>query len=186
MGGHDGNFAPPSAAAPSAAATLVGDTEARDSFRCLPITSASTVVLAFSPTSVRFDVSATSDPSPPVCLFPPRGKPTPQNLKDSPDRRAKVKTEMCRHYLQGGAGGCPYGHKCEFWSEGVPGCFAWPTLDDGDSLLIARNRRHDRRAAFLASIDSPFNRPAPWPLGDPSLGSLLSKNDRTTGTASAS
>ena len=38
---------------------------------------------------------------------------TPQNLRDSPERRAKVKTEMCTYYMKGGVESCPYGNKCE-------------------------------------------------------------------------
>ena len=37
----------------------------------------------------------------------------PQNLRDSPERRAKVKTEMCTYYMKGGVESCPYGNKCE-------------------------------------------------------------------------
>ena len=38
--------------------------------------------------------------------------PTPQNLKANPERQAKVKTELCKFYAQGGVDACPYGHKC--------------------------------------------------------------------------
>ena len=38
--------------------------------------------------------------------------PTPQNLKDNPERLAKVKTEMCRYYEQGIE--CPWGYRCNY------------------------------------------------------------------------
>ena len=38
---------------------------------------------------------------------------TPQNLRDNPERLAKVKTEMCRYYELGGTKNCPWGDKCE-------------------------------------------------------------------------
>lgn len=37
--------------------------------------------------------------------------PTPQNLRDNPERLAKVKTELCHYYNQ--ARKCPWGDKCE-------------------------------------------------------------------------
>ena len=40
--------------------------------------------------------------------------PTPQNLKDNPERLAKVKTEMCRYFELGGLKNCPWGDKCKF------------------------------------------------------------------------
>ena len=39
--------------------------------------------------------------------------PTPQNLKDNPERLAKVKTEMCRYFELGGLKNCPWGDKCK-------------------------------------------------------------------------
>ena len=39
--------------------------------------------------------------------------PTPQNLKDNPERLAKVKTEMCRYFETGGLKNCPWGDKCK-------------------------------------------------------------------------
>jgi hypothetical protein len=39
--------------------------------------------------------------------------PTPQNLKDNPERLAKVKTEMCRYFELGGIENCPWGDKCK-------------------------------------------------------------------------
>jgi len=39
---------------------------------------------------------------------------TPQNLRDSPERLAKVKTEMCTYFLKGGSSCCPYGKNCEY------------------------------------------------------------------------
>lgn len=39
--------------------------------------------------------------------------PTPQNLKDNPERLAKVKTEMCRYYELGGIQNCPWGDACK-------------------------------------------------------------------------
>ena len=41
-------------------------------------------------------------------------QPTPQNLRDSPERLAKVKTEMCTYFLKGGIKSCPYGKNCEY------------------------------------------------------------------------
>ena len=41
-------------------------------------------------------------------------QPTPQNLRDSPERLAKVKTEMCTYFLKGGIKSCPFGKNCEF------------------------------------------------------------------------
>jgi len=41
------------------------------------------------------------------------GHPTPQNLRDNPERLAKVKTEMCHYFQEGGARACPYGANCE-------------------------------------------------------------------------
>ena len=38
---------------------------------------------------------------------------TPQNLRDNPERLAKVKTEMCHYFQEGGARACPYGANCE-------------------------------------------------------------------------
>ena len=37
--------------------------------------------------------------------------PTPQDLRQNPERLAKVKTEMCRYYEEGKK--CPYGGQCE-------------------------------------------------------------------------
>ncbi len=39
--------------------------------------------------------------------------PTPQNLKDNPERLAKVKTEMCRYFELGGIKNCPWGDNCK-------------------------------------------------------------------------
>ena len=39
---------------------------------------------------------------------------TPQNLRDSPERLAKVKTEMCTYFLKGGVKACPFGANCKF------------------------------------------------------------------------
>ena len=36
----------------------------------------------------------------------------PQNLKGDPQRQAKVKTELCVHYLNGSS--CPFGDKCNY------------------------------------------------------------------------
>ena len=47
-------------------------------------------------------------------LSPASSSPTPQNLKDNPERLAKVKTEMCRYYELGGLKNCPWGDKCKF------------------------------------------------------------------------
>ena len=47
-------------------------------------------------------------------LSPASASPTPQNLKDNPERLAKVKTEMCRYYELGGLKNCPWGDKCKF------------------------------------------------------------------------
>ena len=44
----------------------------------------------------------------------PRESPTPQNLRDNPERLAKVKTEMCHFYEEGGVKNCPFGASCEF------------------------------------------------------------------------
>lgn len=44
----------------------------------------------------------------------PSGHVTPQNLRDNPERLAKVKTEMCVFYERGGAKNCPYGANCEY------------------------------------------------------------------------
>ncbi len=44
---------------------------------------------------------------------PPAGNVTPQNLRDNPERLAKVKTEMCQFFEEGGAKNCPYGKSCE-------------------------------------------------------------------------
>ena len=42
------------------------------------------------------------------------GHPTPQNLRDNPERLAKVKTEMCHFFEEGGsATACPFGSNCE-------------------------------------------------------------------------
>ena len=41
-------------------------------------------------------------------------QPTPQNLRDSPERLAKVKTEMCTYFLKGGVKACPFGANCKF------------------------------------------------------------------------
>ena len=38
--------------------------------------------------------------------------PLPQNLKGDPHRQAKVKSELCIHYLRGSM--CPFGHKCNY------------------------------------------------------------------------
>lgn len=50
-------------------------------------------------------------PPPPTS---PSGHVTPQNLRDNPERLAKVKTEMCAFYERGGAKNCPYGANCEY------------------------------------------------------------------------
>ena len=42
----------------------------------------------------------------------------PQNLRKDPEKRAKVKTEMCRFYTEGGAKSCPWGSKCECCESG--------------------------------------------------------------------
>lgn len=51
------------------------------------------------------------------------GRPTPQNLKDNPERQAKVKTEMCRYYEEGKK--CRYGIHCELPFPGI-----WETILD--------------------------------------------------------
>jgi len=40
--------------------------------------------------------------------------PTPQNLRDNPERHAKVKTEICHFYEVGGAQMCPWGAACNY------------------------------------------------------------------------
>ncbi len=40
-------------------------------------------------------------------------QPTPQNLRDNPERLAKVKTEMCHYFEKGGVENCPYGANCK-------------------------------------------------------------------------
>ncbi|KAL7542681.1 hypothetical protein ACHAXR_011986 [Thalassiosira sp. AJA248-18] len=40
-------------------------------------------------------------------------QPTPQNIKDNPERLARVKTEMCSYFENDGAESCPYGKNCE-------------------------------------------------------------------------
>eukprot|EP00984_Skeletonema_dohrnii_P019475 scaffold9313_cov113-Skeletonema_dohrnii-CCMP3373.AAC.1 len=52
---------------------------------------------------------ASTSTMPPACASP-----TPQNLKDNPERLAKVKTEMCRYFELGGLKNCPWGDKCKF------------------------------------------------------------------------
>eukprot|EP00984_Skeletonema_dohrnii_P032218 scaffold25888_cov174-Skeletonema_dohrnii-CCMP3373.AAC.1 len=47
-------------------------------------------------------------------MSPASASPTPQNLKDNPERLAKVKTEMCRYYELGGLKNCPWGDKCNY------------------------------------------------------------------------
>ena len=47
-------------------------------------------------------------------VSPAPASPTPQNLKDNPERLAKVKTEMCRYYELGGLKNCPWGDKCKY------------------------------------------------------------------------
>ena len=42
------------------------------------------------------------------------GHPTPQNLRDNPERLAKVKTELCHYFEEGGLRTCPYGDNCVF------------------------------------------------------------------------
>lgn len=41
--------------------------------------------------------------------------PTPQNLRDNPERLAKVKSEMCHFYDAGGVDHCPFGANCELF-----------------------------------------------------------------------
>ena len=53
-------------------------------------------------------------PPPPNNNNNPRESPTPQNLRDNPERLAKVKTEMCHFYEEGGVKNCPFGASCEF------------------------------------------------------------------------
>ena len=53
-------------------------------------------------------------PPPPNNNNNPRESPTPQNLRDNPERLAKVKTEMCHYYEEGGVKNCPFGASCEF------------------------------------------------------------------------
>ncbi len=44
---------------------------------------------------------------------PPQGHVTPQNLRDNPERLAKVKTEMCLYIDENGSfKNCPYGAEC--------------------------------------------------------------------------
>jgi hypothetical protein len=38
--------------------------------------------------------------------------PTPQNLRDNPERQAKVKTELCQFFIDGKV--CPWGVNCNF------------------------------------------------------------------------
>jgi len=52
--------------------------------------------------------------APTSTMSPASASPTPQNLKDNPERLAKVKTEMCRYYELGGLKNCPWGDKCKF------------------------------------------------------------------------
>lgn len=41
--------------------------------------------------------------------------PTPQNLRDNPERMAKVKTEMCQYYEKAGPKNCPFGNNCKYY-----------------------------------------------------------------------
>ena len=38
--------------------------------------------------------------------------PTPQNLRDNPERQAKIKTELCQFWIEGKE--CPWGVNCNF------------------------------------------------------------------------
>ena len=95
---------------PRSSPTSVAD----DTF-CLPCEAAAPTMM----TRASFGHHSMSEDRPPTSLSSSgnasggSGLPTPQNLRDNPERLAKVKTEMCHYFQEGGARACPYGANCE-------------------------------------------------------------------------
>lgn len=50
-------------------------------------------------------------------IAPTTATPTPQNLRDNPERLAKVKTELCAYFEKGKP--CPWGDKCNYAHGGT-------------------------------------------------------------------
>ena len=71
------------------------------------------------------------DPPPPGpyhCVPCETDRPTPQNLRDNPERLAKVKTEMCHFFEEGGSEACPFGSNCNYAHGKDELKFRYPTL----------------------------------------------------------
>ncbi|KAL7520235.1 hypothetical protein ACHAWX_004968 [Stephanocyclus meneghinianus] len=60
--------------------------------------------------AARFGVSAGGDAA--ANHISDGNHPTPQNLRDNPERQAKIKTELCQYYIDGRE--CPWGVSCNF------------------------------------------------------------------------
>ena len=58
----------------------------------------------------QFTATSSSSRSPPD--DDGSGRRQPQNLRDTPERQAKVKTEMCSYFEKDIS--CPFGKKCEY------------------------------------------------------------------------
>ena len=90
-------------------------TSVADDTFCLPREAAAPTMM----TRASFGHHSMSEDRPPTSLSSSgnasgsSGNPTPQNLRDNPERLAKVKTEMCHYFQDGGASACPYGANCE-------------------------------------------------------------------------
>eukprot|EP00985_Skeletonema_marinoi_P021859 scaffold13642_cov86-Skeletonema_marinoi.AAC.1 len=78
-------------------------------------------------------------------MSPASASPTPQNLKDNPERLAKVKTEMCRYYELGGLKNCPWGDKCNYAHDKLELKFNHTTL-----TLMERSGQIANAKTFLS------------------------------------
>lgn len=83
--------------------------------------------------------------------------PTPQNLRDNPERLAKVKSEMCHYYEKGGAKACPFGANCKLFvcaHRGVYESIVFYELFVGGMIIYKYNTNS---YLFIATLTHLYN-----------------------------